>query len=142
MEHIWMRSMQLSFSQLCNPLLCSGLVSLLPRFTTIVEKAYLCVFACHSPSGQISAAFLFDPLLGLREAFGDVASFWLAGLGLGGLPWGLLAAACREASLVIVGAMTANCPDPLSLLSDPAAETTNLSYPLCYMHYTGFSATI
>ena len=43
-----MGSMQLSFSQLCNPLLCSGLVSLLPRFTTIIEKAYLCVFVCHT----------------------------------------------------------------------------------------------
>jgi len=132
MEHILMGSMQLSFSQLCNPLLCSGLVSLLPRFTTIIEKAYLCVFVCHNPSGQISAAFLFDPLLGLREALGDVASFWLAGLGLGELPCGLLKA-LSEASLVVVGAMIANCPDPLALLSDPAAETTNLSHPLCYV---------
>ena len=138
-----MRSMQLSFSQLCNPLLCSGLVSLLPRFTTIIEKLYLCVFVCHNPSSQISAAFLFDPLLGLREAFGDVASFWLPGLGLGQLPWGLLgAASLSEASLVILGAMTANCPDPLSLLSDPAAETINLSHPLCYVNCTGLSATI
>lgn len=124
--------MQLSFSQLYNPLLCSGLVSLAPRFTTITEKAYLCVFVCHKPSGQISAAFLFDPLLGLREALGDVASFWLAGLGLGELSCGLLGA-LSEASLVVVGATIANCPDPLTLLSDPAAikPTCHTIYAIC-----------
>ncbi len=96
------------------------------------------MFVCHNPSGQISAAFLFEPLLGLREAFGDAASFWLAGLGLGELPWGLLgAASLSEASLAIVGAMTANCPGALSLLSDPAAETTKLSHlsVLCALHW-------
>ena len=106
------------------------------KVTTIIKQAYPCVFACHNPSSQISAAFLFDPLLGLREAFGDVASFWLAGLGLGELPGGLLgAASLSEASLEVVGAITANCPDPLSLLSDPAAETTTLSH-LCAMRTT------
>ena len=93
-----------------------------------------------TPSSQIKAAFLFDPLLGLRAALEDVASFWLAGLGLGELPCGLLGA-LSEASLLVVGAMTANCPDPLALLSDPAAETSNLSQPLCYVHCTGLSAT-
>ena len=123
-----MRSMQLSFSQLCNPLLCSGLVSLLPRFTTILQKRHIRVFVCvcvTTPSNQIKAAFLFDPLLGLRAAVGDTASLWLAGLGLGGLPCGLLGA-LSEASLVLVGPMVANCSDSLALLSDPAAETTNL----------------
>ena len=128
MEHMLMRSMQLSFSQLCNPLLCSSLVSLLPRFTlpSFRKGISVCLCVCvTTPSSQIKTAFLFDPLLGLRAAVGDTASLWLAGLGLGELPCGLLGA-LSEASLVLVWPMVANCSDPLALLSDPAAETTNL----------------
>jgi len=146
-------------------LLCNVLVSLLPKVITIIEKAYLSVFVCHNTSSQISAAFLFDPLLGLREALGDVASFWLAGLGLGELPCGLLGAASLseaslvavgamtancpnpvlgEASLVLLGAVTANCPDPLALLSDPAAQEPNahIFCAMCYVHCAGLSVTM
>lgn len=56
-----MRSMQLSFSQLCNPLLCSGLVSLLPRFTTILQKrhirVFVCVCVCDNPKQSDKSSF-------------------------------------------------------------------------------------
>ncbi len=83
----------------------------------------VCCNTAHEISHN-STAFLFEPLLGLTEAFGDLAGFWLAAcLDLGEEPSGLSAAASMAgASLGLFDSMTANCPDPLASLSVPAAH--------------------